>query len=104
MTAAAPLRRRVPAPLQAVSFAICVRIVGVLVLSVAAAARGSSAHARLVRWDANWYAGIAAHGYGFNRVLSDGRHLSDYAFFPLYPMLEKVVHAGTGLGFKRTAD
>jgi hypothetical protein len=43
----------------------------------------------LVRWDAQWYAGIAAHGYGFVRI-DAGRRLSDYAFFPLYPFLERI--------------
>jgi hypothetical protein len=60
-----------------------------LVLVTAAAASGRSASARLVRWDGQWYAGIAAHGYGFVRM-DAGRELSDYAFFPLYPFLERI--------------
>ena len=34
-------------------------LLGVVVLAAAAARDGRSAHARLVRWDAQWYAGIA---------------------------------------------
>jgi hypothetical protein len=69
----------------------------VLVLVVAAAGAGRSAHARLVRWDAQWYAGIAADGYGFTRLHPDGRRLSDLAFFPLYPAAERAVATLTGL-------
>ncbi|MGZ4535137.1 MAG: glycosyltransferase family 39 protein [Nocardioidaceae bacterium] len=76
-----------------------VRVTGLVVLAVAAAARGMSVHERLVRWDAQWYGGIAAHGYGFTRVHPDGRHLPDYAFFPLYPVLERALAAVTGLRY-----
>jgi hypothetical protein len=50
-----------------------------------------------VRWDARWYSGIAFDGYGFSRVVADGRTLTDYAFFPLYPALERLVSDVTGL-------
>jgi hypothetical protein len=85
--------------LQAVVGALGVRLLGVLVLVLVADRSGRSAHARLVRWDSQWYSGIAAHGYGLTKVVPDGRHLSDYAFFPLYPLLERVLHAVTGLSY-----
>lgn len=64
-----------------------------------AAASGTDAHRRLESWDAQWYAGIAAQGYGFVRLQPDGRVLSDYAFFPLYPMLERLVAQLSGLAY-----
>jgi hypothetical protein len=73
--------------------------VGILALVVAAAGEGRSAHARLVRWDAQWYAGIARSGYGHTVLHPDGRHLSDYAFFPLMPLLERVTSTVTGLAY-----
>jgi hypothetical protein len=81
----------------AVTGFVAVRALGLLVLGWWAAERGMSGHARLVRWDAQWYAGIAADGYGLTRVHPDGRQLSDYAFFPLLPGLERVVGAVSGL-------
>ena len=76
---------------------VAVRLVGLLALAVGAGDR--SAHDRLVRWDAQWYAGIARSGYGHVVLHPDGRQLSDYAFFPLYPALERGVGALTGLAY-----
>lgn len=42
----------------------------------------------LSSWDGHWYARVARHGY----LLPPGRQ-SDPAFFPLYPMLLRAVHA-----------
>jgi hypothetical protein len=50
----------------------------------------------LESWDGIWYRHIAAHGY----LLVPG-HQSDPAFFPLYPLLLKIIHASgvsTGAG------
>jgi hypothetical protein len=49
-----------------------------------------SLHNGLLAWDASWYQGIAAHGYG-----SVG-HLG-LRFFPLYPLLATGAHAAVGL-------
>lgn len=49
------------------------------------------------RWDAQWYRGIAENGYGAIVVAPDGRQLSDYAFFPLYPLAERWVHKLTSM-------
>ncbi len=73
------------------------RVLGVVTL---VALHGPArAHRLLIRWDAGWYAGIARDGYGATRVHPDGRLLSDYAFFPLYPGLEHVLHVLTGLRY-----
>lgn len=82
---------------MAVLLVVAVRVLGVLVLAAAAGLEDRSAHARLVRWDAQWYAAIARSGYGHTVLHPDGRVLSDYAFFPLMPLLERLVAAGTGL-------
>lgn len=68
-------------------------------LAALAESDGRQAHRVLVSWDSQWYAGIARNGYGFVRVHEDGRHLSDYAFFPLYPLLERALAAVTGLAY-----
>lgn len=55
------------------------------------------------QWDANWYLGIADHGY--TPGLGTSYNTNNMAFFPLYPLLVKVVavvtpgtRASTGLG------
>jgi hypothetical protein len=73
-----------------------VRLLVLLAVAAAAREQGRDVHHLLVKWDARWYAGIAENGYGFTRV-DEGRLLSDYAFFPLFPWLEGRVSAVTGL-------
>jgi hypothetical protein len=51
----------------------------------------------LTRWDADWYRRIAEHGYGYSHHVADGRTLVDYAFFPLYPGLERLLAEVSGL-------
>lgn len=77
-----------------------IRLAGLAALAVTASAKGRDAHSLLVSWDGQWYRGIAANGYGFTHIHPDGRHLSDYAFFPMYPMLERVVSGLTGLDYE----
>ena len=81
----------------ALSAHVAVRLLGVAALVVFGIAHKIPAHDRLVGWDAGWYRDIAKNGYGFTRVVPDGRSLSDYAFFPLYPALERLVSEVTGL-------
>jgi hypothetical protein len=76
---------------------VVIRAFGLGSLYVAGLLNGKSAYHALTRWDAAWYRRIAEHGYGHVHVASDGRRLSDYAFFPLYPMVERVLSAVTGL-------
>ncbi|MGZ4493303.1 MAG: hypothetical protein ACXVWU_01255 [Nocardioides sp.] len=73
------------------------RALGLVALAVGARLSGESVHGRLTRWDAQWYAHIATHGYGLTKHMADGRHLSDLAFFPLFPVLERAAVSVTGL-------
>ncbi|MFJ3780811.1 hypothetical protein [Streptomyces sp. NPDC090093] len=70
------------------------RVIGLVVLAVAAAATGEGGLHRLKgRWDSVWYVRIAEHGYGYEAVLPDGDVHSDLAFFPLLPALERGLSA-----------
>ncbi|MGK5530393.1 mannosyltransferase family protein [Streptomyces sp. URMC 129] len=90
-SAAAPaLRRAAPALL----IVAAVRLLGVVVLELWDPA-GEKAAVRLLseRWDSVWYASIAEHGYGRTVRTGDGGVHSDLAFFPLLPVLERLVAA-----------
>jgi hypothetical protein len=83
-------RLRVPA----VGWFLGIRLLGVATLAVWARVDGTSARALLSqRWDSLWYVRVAEQGYGFTLTAKDGRVLSDMAFFPLFPMLEKFLSA-----------
>ncbi|MGP3984777.1 glycosyltransferase family 39 protein [Streptomyces sp. KR80] len=85
--AAASLRAAAPALLAYAS----VRLLGLLVLGVAAAGAGKSPHTLLsARWDSLWYARVATQGYGYEVQVADGVH-SNLAFFPLLPALERGI-------------
>lgn len=86
-------RRAVPA----LAAFVVLRVFGLAVLGAFAAASDRNVHRVLTSWDSQWYAGIARNGYGFVRLHEDGRLLSDYVFFPLYPVLERLVAEGAGL-------
>ncbi|BDH04558.1 glycosyltransferase family 39 protein [Streptomyces seoulensis] len=89
-------RRALPALLGYVE----VRALGLAVLAVWSAARGTSAHKLLsARWDSLWYARVAGAGYGHEVRLPDGDVHSDLAFFPLLPWLERLLHAVTPLSY-----
>jgi mannosyltransferase PIG-V len=45
------------------------------------------------RWDAQWYAGIAAHGYEWQQSFDNQQNL---AFFPAYPLLMRAAGLATG--------
>lgn len=87
------------AAVLAMSLFLAVRALVALTVGVVAGAQGQSALRLYTKWDAQWYAGIAANGYGFVRQHVDGRLLADYAFFPLYPAAERVVSALTGMAY-----
>jgi hypothetical protein len=92
--ATASLRAAAPALLAYAS----VRLLGLAVLGVAAAAAGKSPHTLLsARWDSLWYARIATEGYGHEIHLPDGEIHSNLAFFPLLPALERAVSELSGL-------
>jgi hypothetical protein len=74
------------------------RLTGMAVLAVAAWAGGRHPLSLLGRsWDAAWYLGIAAHGYGRTLYFGPGIIHSDLAFFPLYPALIRTLTAVTPL-------
>ena len=68
-----------------------------LILITISSLRHRSAYAPFTRWDAQWYRRIAENGYGYIFHHPDGRSLRDYAFFPVYPIFERVVHCATTL-------
>ncbi|MCX5560293.1 glycosyltransferase family 39 protein [Streptomyces sp. NBC_00038] len=100
------LRRVAPALLAYVA----VRAVGLLVLAAWAHRQGHGVWPVLAtRWDADWYLGIAGHGYA--RELGTAYDANNLAFFPLYPVLVKAVAAvtpgsaaGAGLGIAVVAS
>ncbi|WP_369204393.1 glycosyltransferase family 39 protein [Streptomyces sp. PU-14G] len=67
-----------------------VRALGLVVLAVWSAARGTSPHTLLAaRWDSLWYTRVAEGWYGYQVHLPEGGIHSDLAFFPLLPALER---------------
>ncbi|TMK50863.1 MAG: hypothetical protein E6G66_06945, partial [Actinobacteria bacterium] len=48
----------------------------------------------LTAWDGGWYLLIARKGYPTSLVAAPGQ--SDHAFFPLYPLLIRGLHAVAG--------
>ena len=76
-----------------------VRALGLAVLVAWSTVVGRDASRLLVRWDAQWYLDIAERGYGDVRIHPDGRLLSDYAFFPLFPWSERAVAWVFGMPF-----
>ncbi|MGW1537581.1 hypothetical protein [Streptomyces aureus] len=80
-----------------------VRLTGLLVLAVWAHRRHHGVWPILAaQWDADWYLGIADHGYAHH--LGTAYDANSLAFFPLYPVLVKAVavltpgsRASTGL-------
>jgi len=94
-------RRRVLAALAPAVVHLAVRAVGVAVLALMAAERGTSLTGEVRSWDGLWLLSIAQHGYdGVPASLVDafGRHTADtpYAFFPGYPAAIAAVGPVTG--------
>ena len=94
-------RRRVLAALAPAVVHLAVRAVGVAVLGLMAAERGTSLTGEVRSWDGLWLLSIAQHGYdGVPASLVDafGRHTADtpYAFFPGYPAAIAAVGLATG--------
>jgi hypothetical protein len=54
----------------------------------------------LMGWDASWYRDIALHGYSWNPHSTAPQ---SPAFFPLYPLFERALHAVTGLSIESIA-
>ncbi|WP_434094734.1 hypothetical protein [Streptomyces hyaluromycini] len=82
----------------AVGLFAAARLTGMAVVALAAWAGGRHPLTLLGRsWDAAWYLGIAAHGYGRTLYFGPGVVHSDLAFFPLYPALVRTLTAVTPL-------
>ena len=94
-------RARVLAALAPAVVHLAVRAVGVVVLGLMAAERGTSLTGEVRSWDGLWLLSIAQNGYaGVPPSLVDafGRHTADtpYAFFPGYPAAIAAVGPVTG--------
>ncbi|MFD3718463.1 hypothetical protein [Streptomyces sp. NPDC058674] len=89
------VRSAVPATVLALGVFTAVRGAGVLVLGLGAWWAGRDPIQVLGgSWDSGWYLGIAGHGYGRTLMWpGTGSVQSDYAFFPLYPVLIRAVSA-----------
>ncbi|MEU9174617.1 hypothetical protein AB0D34_43835 [Streptomyces sp. NPDC048420] len=86
--------RRVPALAQALLAYVGVRALGLLVLSLWAHRQHHGVWPVLAtQWDAEYYLGIADHGYAHQLGGMDGGN--NLVFFPLYPVLVKAVAAVT---------
>lgn len=85
--------------LKAIGAFIAIRAISLVTLYGLASYRDIDFFRIFRRWDAQWYRRIAEDGYGGVVLTSDGRELSDFAFFPLYPMLERWIHKLTSLSF-----
>ncbi len=84
---------------RAVILFIGVKILFLGSLLGASKVKGIKYFSSFYRWDAQWYQRIAESGYGHIIHTSDGRKLSDYAFFPLYPITERIFHQLTGFSY-----
>lgn len=78
---------------------LAIRLATFFTFLAGAAIASRSVTSILSRWDARWYARIAEYGYGNVVHASGGRTLHDYAFFPLFPLLERIVHTLTKLSY-----
>ncbi len=97
-----PLRRALPAATAV--FVAWLAVVGALTFVEARLSGvGTSAGAELkvvaASWDAHWLQAIARSGYSWNPHLTTGQTPN---FLPLYPLLERAVHAATGLSWTVT--
>lgn len=91
--------------IRAVSIYLCSRLVVLLAVSVASIylplwksdvwQPGARWYDHLLRWDSEWYAGIAEHGYHYSGVPTG--ELQPVVFYPLYPLLSRFVAEITGL-------
>ncbi len=77
---------------------VIIRSIGLILTWSASALRDKSFMTIFSRWDSQWYLSIAQNGYGFEKI-SHGRTLSNEAFFPLFPLLERFIHSLTHLNY-----
>ncbi|MEV5376234.1 hypothetical protein AB0L26_09725 [Streptomyces nondiastaticus] len=76
-------------------------VLHLLVLSAMSDPDGPGLRERLLAWDGNLYVSIAQGGYapGYSYAEDGSLTGNNLAFFPLFPMLIRAVHAVTGLGW-----
>jgi hypothetical protein len=89
--------------LAAAAIYLCSRLVVILAINVAGIylppwqdglwQAGPHWYDHLLRWDSEWYAGIATQGYRYN---GDPHELQSVVFYPLYPLLSRFVAWVTG--------
>ncbi|CAM5342813.1 hypothetical protein [Streptomyces abikoensis] len=72
-----------------------------LILAAMSDPGGPALRERLLAWDGNLYVSIAEHGYPHGYTYGEDGALTGntLAFFPLFPLLIRAVHASTGLGW-----
>lgn len=82
-----------PGGIRALTLFAAIRLAGILVLVFSATLMGRPPLKHLAHsWDSVWYLHIAEHGYGTRIHVSEtGALQTDWAFFPLYPVLIKVL-------------
>lgn len=91
--------------LLAVFIYLCSRLIIVLAISFAGTylplwkndlwQSGARWYDHLLRWDSEWFAGIAENGYRYNGGPND---LQPVAFFPFYPLVSRLVASIPGIG------
>src|SRR5438046_10582165 len=71
------------------------RVVQLLILAWVNGTGGSSLASRLLSWDGGWFIRVAVEGYphGYTYDRSGQLTANGLAFFPLYPLLIRGVHA-----------
>lgn len=72
-------------------------ILAKLLLYVAAAQLAGGAETSLCQWDCEWYVHTIQNGYDPEPRLSPSRDYTNWAFFPLYPLLGRALGSVTGL-------
>ncbi|MEU6145548.1 hypothetical protein ABZ848_35025 [Streptomyces sp. NPDC047081] len=84
------LRRRLRHATPALLAYLAVRVTGLLLLTLWTHHRHHGVWPTLaIQWDADWYLGIADHGYA--HTLGTAYDANNLAFFPLYPYLVKAI-------------
>jgi 4-amino-4-deoxy-L-arabinose transferase-like glycosyltransferase len=91
--------------IRAVSVYVCSRLIILLAVDFAGTylplwkpnlwQSGSRWYDHLLRWDSEWYAGIAEHGYRYSGVPTGDPQA--VVFYPLYPLLSRFVAEITGI-------
>ncbi len=92
-------------PLPALALFAAVRLAGILAVILTNALAGRPLVRNLAHsWDSRWYLHIATHGYGhLIWITPQGTVQTDWAFFPLYPLLVRALVTASPLTPGRAA-